>query len=245
MVQSRDDLPLWFSLEPSAKVASFKIVAQGSTPGLQTVPRSEMAALVWASRWGLQLPDAEVTVYTDAQCTFEAAQKLKSGQRLLGSGPASDLEDLLPQEHLSRLHVVKVKAHTEQAWTGHFSAEQQWFCLGNEAADLAAKQARRSELPAVLQYSDNIAEHVKFQETHMLAFARYLVLLNVADARLRETCNLPEGPAEGVDQIRELVQATWQEWTDWDPQPFWTPDIVPEHVDLAAAEGPLREFEVA
>ena len=243
-VQSREDVDLWFRLDPPSKVASFRVIAQGSTPGLQTVPRSEMAALVWAARWGLQHPNTEVTVYTDAQSTFDAVQAIQQGRRTEGSGPSSDIEVLLPEDSLARLHVEKVKAHTEQAWTGLLTPEQQWLCLGNEAADQAAKAARGLEHQAVLQYSDNIAEHVKFQETHMVAFARYLVQINVADARLRESCVEPTAAAHGADEIQALVRDIWEEWTQWDPQPFWTADIHDGSFDQADETGPLHEYEV-
>ena len=245
MVQTTADVELWFHLDPPSKVASFRVVAQGSTPGLQTVPRSEMAAVVWAAQWGLQSPDTLVTAYTDAQGTFNAVQALKQGLPPDRTGPASDLEVQLPDQALARLQVVKVKAHTDQAWSETVSAQQQWLCLGNEAADRAAKAARGQELQAVLQYSDNIAEHVKFQETHMVAFARYLVQLNVADARLRETCATPEPPLEGTDHIRQLVHDTWQAWTQWDPQPFWVPEIDMVQHGQTPDGDPLQDYELS
>ena len=84
---------------------------------------------------------------------------------------------------------------------------------------------------------------VKFQETHMVAFARYLVQLSVADARLRETCAMPEPPLEGTDHIRQLVHDTWQAWTQWDPQPFWVPEIDMVQHGQTTDGDPLQEYE--
>ena len=244
-MQCPDDLSAWFRLDPKAKVASFRVVAQGATPGLQTVPRSEMAAVVWAAQWALRMPEAIATVYTDAQFVHDALQDICSGLRQAGQGPAGDLEQQLPLADLDRLRVVKVKAHREDTWTANITAWQQWTNLGNEAADHAAKLARKTEHEFVLGIADSVAEHFHFQQQTLMAFSRYLVDLNLADARLREACIPCQETATTAEEIRQLVEDTWTEWTAWDPQPFWqiptsTPQMLMEHFDC-----PLQEYELA
>ena len=235
----------WFRLDPKVKVASFRVVAQGATPGLQTVPRSEMAAVVWAAQWALRVPDALVTVYTDAQFVHDAFQAISKGVRQVGQGPAGDLEQQLPLESLDRLRIEKVKAHRDDVWAENITAWEQWTCLGNEAADHAAKQARRSEHEFVLGVADNVAEHSHFQQQTLTAFSRYLVDLNIADARLREACAPREEAATTAQEIQSLVEDTWKAWMTWDPQPFWQIPASVSQMMEENADCPLQLYEIA
>ena len=58
-------------LESQRLLSDFTIVAMGSTPGVQTVPRAELAALVWASAWVAQSADLVAEAYSDCQAAID------------------------------------------------------------------------------------------------------------------------------------------------------------------------------
>ena len=66
----------WDLLCVRDKVAGFSVVAQGCTPGCQTVPRAELAAVAWAAGWVSQDPLLEAVLFTDSQYAMDQWQML-------------------------------------------------------------------------------------------------------------------------------------------------------------------------
>ena len=90
--------------------------------------------------------------------------------------------DLLGADFLT---IRKVKAHNERQAAACSDLHLKWATEGNTAADLAAKAARGREMGLLLQLSDTVAERYLRQRDCLRAFGRYLVDLNLAEAKFR------------------------------------------------------------
>ena len=137
----------WNQLSLADKVASFRVLAQGCTPDSQTVPRAELAAVVWAPNWAAQNPRSEAFLFTDSQFVIDLWQHKHLQPGTFANLANDDLAAQLPVSE--RLHLNKVKAHNQQGLAADASPYLRWTTMGNEVADAAAKQARRTELNTV------------------------------------------------------------------------------------------------
>ena len=201
----------WDLLSVRDKVAGFRLVAQGCTPGCQTVPRSEVSAVVWAAQWVFQDPSVEAILFTDSQYAMDQWQLLAKGDIAASSCP-----DLLQTVTWSpRLELRKVKAHNPAGHDPEASAYLRWTTMGNEVADAAARQARAVELNMVVQLSDGIAESNQYQLDHLLSFSRFLVDINVADIERKDQLEELSPAVEGEEAIRGLVHSYFAEWEDY------------------------------
>ena len=67
------DASAWARLDAHARASTFKVVCMGSTPGTQTVPRAELAAVCWVAKWIAS--DAQVD--PGGELTLDNLQKVK------------------------------------------------------------------------------------------------------------------------------------------------------------------------
>ena len=120
----------------------FQTVGVARTRGPQTIPRSELQAAVEVIR---HLDQAEVV--TDSQYVIDSVEKINTGMTThqLGQQPNCDLllemqtKLLQPEADFSW---TKVRSHQSDL-TGQ-SLREQLHAVGNEAADHAAKEARKT-----------------------------------------------------------------------------------------------------
>ena len=143
-MQDEAQLETWDAQSLHDKVAGFRVVAQGCTPHSQTIPRAELAAVVWATRWLAQLPHVEAVMFTDAQYVLDQWQTLRTAPEAVDALANRDLAAGLPSNPLIELR--KVKAHNPDGLKPEASAYLKWTTMGNEVADAAARQARQGEL---------------------------------------------------------------------------------------------------
>ena len=171
-------------LVPEALLPRFSVIGQGCTPGPQTVPRAELAALVWASNWACQCPDCPVTVYTDCQPALTLWRRWqRSGWEYVRGSVNADLLQGVP--HPRTMQAYKIKAHQATDDLSRSSCWDQWLAAGNDAADSAAKMACR-DLPAALRaMADQVALHCQGQQRLLRKFFRAVLDMGVLDAHKR------------------------------------------------------------
>ncbi|OLQ14725.1 LINE-1 reverse transcriptase-like [Symbiodinium microadriaticum] len=171
-------------LEPASLLPRFLVLGQGCTPGNQTVPRAELAALAWASDWASQQPTCNITVYSDCQPALDLWHKWhRFGWSTIRSCANADL--LSNVNRPSCMQVKKIKAHRSSAELRRCSYWDQWLAAGNEAADTAAKQAC-CELPEALQaMAEEVALHCRSQQRLLKRFFRAILDMGVLDAYKR------------------------------------------------------------
>ena len=206
------DLQDWDKLSVRDKVSGFRVVAQGCAPRSQTVPRAEVAAVVWAANWAAQLPHTHAIIFTDSQHAIDQWHKA-ANPSLLNQVGCTDLMMQLPIS--PNLELRKVKAHNPQGHLEGASAYLRWTTMGNEFADAAARQAKSQELDVVQQSSDSIAESHSFQLDHLLAFSKYLIDLNVAAIDSKDELEEVPAAAQGAEQIHDVVWSYFREWDEY------------------------------
>ena len=177
------DFSAWLHMPLQRKVAGFRVIVQGGTPGVQSIPRAELAAVAWTARWLKQDLRYEADVFTDSSYVLHVWHQIRAAHGSLDLGCNADLAQHLL--HCPNLRLHKVKAHNPAAQAPDASAMLQCTTAGNEAADLAAKAARNLEQAHVRGAADDVAEHYMYQRDHMALFREYLVDVNVAEVRLK------------------------------------------------------------
>ena len=234
------DLPDWDMLPVRDKVSGFRIVAQGCAPRSQTVPRAEVAAVVWAANWAAQLPHAHAIIFTDSQYAIDQWHKA-ANPSLLNQVGCTDLMMQLPIS--PNLELRKVKAHNPQGHLDSASAYLRWTTMGNEFADAAARQARSQELEVVRQSSDSIAESHSFQLDHSLAFSKYLIDLNVAVIDRKDELAEVPAAAQGVEQIREVVWSFFREWDEYSLEDGIRPNLPEDAEQRLVGQQVERDYD--
>ena len=201
----------WNSLSMHDKVSSFRVLCQGSTPDHQTVPRAELSAIAWVARWIQQAAGCTVDVYTDSQYAVDLWKAQQRRQQFDTAACNQDLAQWLWR--VPGLNLIKVKAHNEAQAARCHDPFLSWTTAGNTAADVAARAARNLELSLVLQLSDTLAEHHYFQKDVMTDFCKYLVDLNLAEARCKAALEDSPFPAlEPDDEGRAGFEAILDSW---------------------------------
>ena len=209
-VSDEAEISAWASLPLAARVATFRVLAQGSTPKAQTVPRAELAAVIWAAQWAAQRDDLQAVLFTDSQFAMDTWRKAKARPQADSGLAHTDLLQQFPPN--DRIELRKVKSHNPAGLAPSASAYLQWTTMGNEMADRAAGLAKRGEMDLVVQASDSIAESTMFQLDHLLSFSRYLVDLNVAEIeRKSQLQELPQVTFAPQD-IEEAVRTYYLDW---------------------------------
>ena len=230
VVRDEGDLPSWDCLSMDAKVASFRVVAQGCTPRGQSVPRAELAAVVWAAKWALQQQEASAVIFTDSQFVIDQWEKIRKDPSVPERLCHADLLDELPIS--SRLELRKVKAHNKDGHALQASRYLRWSTMGNEVADKAARLARQSELELVRQLSDSVCESARYQQDCMLAFGKYLVDLNVAEISRKSQLDQPMQVAFAPADIGAAIQAYFAEWDSYHLETSLLPNLPDGAYDL-------------
>ena len=174
---SSADMDAWCALSPALRAASFRVLVQGSTPGCQTIPRAELAAVSWVASWLSAHPHLGAEVFTDSAYVVHIWQTLQATRSLASLGGDVDLAASLL--HCPNMSVTKVKAHNPLGHLSTASSRLRFHTEGNEAADAAAKSAARQEAPYVVRAAEDVHEHFLYQQSHMTLFAEYLVEVNV------------------------------------------------------------------
>ena len=232
----------WSHKSHCERAAAFQVLGQGCTPARQTVPRAEFSAIVWAARWAVQIPEVEIWIFSDCQFAIGHFEALQSGDLVPGHGVMPDLEVLLPISNRISLH--KVKAHNSAAVEGSTDSFLQWSTLGNELADAAAKLARTNEIGLVRESADSVAEAVKYQSAHLLAFARFLIDINLEEISLKDALQEPVCPADGPEAIQAAVASIFEYWLAWDPPDTIIPSVPEDGEARIVGPVPLCEFRV-
>ena len=222
-------------LHEDALLPCFSVLGQGSTPGQQTVPRAELAALAWVCKWQYQCPEVEVTVHCDCQPALDLWNRwLLQGWLSVSSCANADLLQDLPRD--TRVKAVKIKAHRSETVLQQASLWERWLAAGNEAADAAAKQAC-SDIPLTFrEMAGSAADQCRSQSQLLSKFLRALLDLGVLDAGKRkseerlQTAAAAASPQTGtleetLDRIREWrvpvsghssFPPSWEEnWAGW------------------------------
>ncbi|CAE7199195.1 unnamed protein product [Symbiodinium sp. CCMP2592] len=244
--------------EAGARELGFRVLAQGCVPGEQTVPRAELCALIWATRWADQ-SGCTANVYSDCQPAIDAWELWhKEGLSAVQQKTFSDLfGDWTPPGPCS---VHKVKAHQTEADWQVADQYQRWLAAGNDAADAAAKQAYE-DLPEVLRdTADQVAGHCATQAAFLQSFCRALLDVGVLDIKLRDSVRRHQSQtaasasdnidaymqcfgswriSNGICQLPEHIEANWHGWQfgeafgngllDWIGLLEWPCQPVPPH----------------
>ena len=181
------DLAAWARLPATTRALQFRVLVQGSTPGCQTIPRAELAAVAWCADWLLARPTLQATLYTDSAYVMHVWAILSGRCPLQPLAGDLDLTaSLALLGNTGRLDIRKVKAHNSAGLAWDSSPLLRFASEGNVAADAAARQARTQECELVRQVAEDIFEHYQYQLDHAELFAGYLVELNVAEQRRKE-----------------------------------------------------------
>ena len=181
------DLVAWARLPATTRALQFRVLVQGSTPGCQTIPRAELAAVAWCADWLRARPTLQATLYTDSAYVMHVWAILSGRCPLRPLAGDLDLTaSLALLSNTGRLDIRKVKAHNSAGLACDASPLLRFASEGNVAADAAARQARTQECELVRQVAEDIFEHYQYQLDHAELFAGYLVELNVAEQRRKE-----------------------------------------------------------
>ena len=171
-------------LESAHLLSTFTVLAQGTTPGLQTVPRAELAAIVWACDWAAQMPLAAVELYSDCQ----SAVDLWTDWSLFGwdrVAHRSNADLLRPLRPCLNVKVFKVKAHRTEVELAQLCLWDKWLSAGNEAADAAAKAACH-DIPEVVRSTAAAVAHQSDSERYRLhSFCKAILDLGPVEVQLR------------------------------------------------------------
>ena len=210
VVQARaepTDLDTWMHLSPAARAATFSVLCMAGTPGEQTVPRAELAAVSWVATLLRAHPGKTATVYSDCQYVVDLCGALRLWS--VHSPAARALRNLdlaRPMLGLAALTVYKVKAHNPLTHAAQADSFLRWTTAGNEAADAAARVAKQQDSEFVQRVSDDIAVHSEYEYSHMVQYAQYLVEVNLLDSSLRAVVQAEQGEPDDAasDQEQEI-----------------------------------------
>ncbi|CAE7873813.1 unnamed protein product, partial [Symbiodinium necroappetens] len=173
-----------WQLESQQLLASFAIVAQGSPTGLQTVPRAELAAIVWAHQWCALRPEQDVELYSDCQSAVDLWHQLAFAgwQSISRSCNADLLENIAPRANFA---VYKVKAHRREAELASMTTWERWLTAGNEAADAAAKAACGAIPSVVQEAAQRVATESSTDTRYLRDFCKAILAIGPVETKLR------------------------------------------------------------
>ncbi|CAE7944911.1 unnamed protein product, partial [Symbiodinium sp. KB8] len=213
-------------------LADFSVVAQGCTPGPQTVPRAELAAIAWTSRWLSATTGAAATVYSDCQPAINLWNRwVCHGWTAVSGAPNADLLQHVPRP--DNFLLLKVKAHRTAEEIAQMGPWEQWLAAGNAAADAAAKSARNNLSTALLEMANTAAHKCEEERVLLKAYCRALLDIGVFEAKQKKTTDRQQVVSGVWDwnsffsraQIWQVAPTsplpfpeTWEE--DWNNWPF-------------------------
>ncbi|OLQ11845.1 hypothetical protein AK812_SmicGene4284 [Symbiodinium microadriaticum] len=206
-------------LERTSLLSRFSVLGQGCTPGPQTVPRAELAALAWASNWASQRPSCSIIAYSDCQSALDLWHKWhRFGWNAIRNCANADLLNNIPRP--SGMQVKKIKAHRSSAELHRCTNWDQWLAAGNQAADTAAKQACCDLPDALKAMADEVALHCKREQRLLKRFFRAILDMGVLDAskRRQEARQLHETQVLQVATASTLSEL-WGRFRTWQVPP--------------------------
>ena len=154
-----------------------RVVHQGLVPGLQSINRAEVCAVIQALRLIHRCGSPEAEIWTDS--SFAISEWDKACCNAPGTWP--DLAEHLHRYSAARVRLRKVASHQDLA---ALVGMDQWIAAGNCAADVAAKAAVQRDLDCVIEASSAAKTFVQEQRSMLTSFWRYLLQLSLEEARL-------------------------------------------------------------
>ena len=166
----------------------FRVLCQGSVPGLQSINRAEVCAVIQAIRLAVILRAPACEIWTDS--AFAISEFERAQNSLAGTWP--DLCSLLRRLPLEQVNLRKIASHQDlsKLW-----GMEQWFAAGNSAADVAAKSAVGRELQCVQDIAAAAADCVHRKSKLLPAFWKYLLQVSAEEMRLLRALDVPDAPA--------------------------------------------------
>ena len=199
----------------------FVTVAQGVVPGRQTNNRAEFCALLQAARISSQCPVLPCRAWSDSQFGLTVQHRLQQCPELPREANVADLGDgdvfhWFPPAFSS----AKVQAHRRLESVPPADLVR---AVGNYAADLAAKQALRQDLPLAGDMCDAIASWRREQGECLRWFYQYLLEVTkvVVPARraVQKSGAHEAGPSnQPLDQPPDGKQSDFQLWLALSPE---------------------------
>ena len=145
-----------------------RVVCQGLVPGLQSINRAELCAVIQAVRLCVSFGASEAEIWTDSAFVIREWDSAVHEQPGIWPDLAAVLRRLPPD----RVRLRKVASHQDvfQLW-----GMDQWLAAGNEAADVAAKAAVGRELSCVSEAADTAHDYLVRQRALLQSFWKYLL----------------------------------------------------------------------
>lgn len=158
----------------------YKVLASGHCPGLQTINRAELYAMLIAAEQARASNDqSQVSFYTDSQFVVNVLTHIEANT-IHESPHKRDHWDLIVRLcqawDQSRFHVFKIKSHLHLE-NAHSTVEA-YHILGNTLADEAAVRTCTADLPDFLAVCEQVQKHYESQHTELTAIYKYLLDLS-------------------------------------------------------------------
>ncbi|CAE7513200.1 hypothetical protein AK812_SmicGene15941 [Symbiodinium microadriaticum] len=206
------------------------VLTKGLVPGVQTINRAEICAVIMAARFARAIPNSSAAIHTDSEVAMAAWDCVARGR----PGPWPDLDAYLQEVFDTSISLYKVKAHTDLHC---LCGMPQWFAVGNQVVDAAAKLALTKELDLVQQLSADGQQSLREQRDLLWLFWRYLLQLSREEVRLLELCK-GQLPLVLPDEA-PCAAPSLTGWLTLDPGPFSSWGLpCPDRAWLLAASWP-------
>ena len=179
--------------------ANFVVAARGLCTQEQSINRAELAAMEQACQLAAQF-NGQAEVWADSSYAVQVAVARQSGV-----AKQRRHRDLCPCPGPG-VQVCKVKSHQDP---GQVSDGLLHACLGNMAADMAARAAAAQELSLVVDESEAVAQWHAEQKAHFLQYCQFLLDLARAIAPTRRQIRQGEADARPQVQSQELRHSRW------------------------------------
>ena len=154
-------------------------VAQGTVPRAQSSNRAESGVVLAAAQF------VQRTRQEAAEVLGDSTSAISEHSRVLREECPRypDMADAMAQADAQRLKMQKVKAHQQlqNLWGLPI-----WHALGNDCADLAARNARKRDYQRLFDTLDQAAECEQEQRDLLLVFHRYLMELSQEEWKLKK-----------------------------------------------------------
>ena len=200
----------------------FWIVSLAFCPGIQSVPRAELAAVVQVAMSMNQFfPDQACTIFTDAQYVINVVKNWSKPNPFEKFHKVNnqDLIEMLQKFWLpDKYSLVKVAAHKKVF--EQFDTDAMRSTAGNCAADEAAKKARDREASDVKQALFRILEWDKKHGHDYMCVLRYLSELSRKRLQLMPTKKLSNdtSPNDGANEMDHAPQGAFDTLSTWAPE---------------------------
>ena len=185
----------------------FSVVDRGLVPGVQTITRAELCALVQALRFARVSGHADVHIFTDSQVALSEVRRVVAG----GSPHFPEFAEAIREAWSLAVTLRKIKAYRD---LDSLQGQELWDALGNASADAAAKAAVRADMQLVSTMVDQVAEWVTRQRDALLLYYRFVLAISGEDNRLRTQAGQRAQSLEPVLDT-EVPTETTRQWEEW------------------------------